>query len=237
MQTLDSGLYCSVGVSMDRDLLSQDQARVLGSMIEKQFTTPMGYPMSINAIRVACNQKSNRDPVVAFTEDEVFDRMQELQKRGFAAIDDTEYSRTAKYRHNLASVLGLDSGELALLSELFNRGPQTLGELRLRTERMHRFRDGTETEGKLIGLADKGLVRQLERTPGTKEARWAHLMCGEPVHMLAAAPSGPITAATPVTGPTSADLAARVDALESEVADLRSRLMALELKAADCCPT
>lgn len=211
---------------MDYKALSKEQARVLGSMIEKKFTTPMSYPMSINAIKVACNQKSNRDPVVEYSDDEVFDTLQDLQKLGYAMLDETEYSRTSKYAETLGKSLGLSKGELAILGELFNRGPQTAAELRLRCERMHRYREDRELESCLESLAARGMIRLLERQSGARESRWGHLFCGEPV--LAAGKSANTTEAPTASAKSKPDLESRVAALESQLAEALERIADLE---------
>lgn len=204
---------------MSSIILTEKQARVLGAMIEKQYTTPLNYPMTPNSIKLACNQKSNRDPVCEYTDDDVFDILQELEKLQFVSIDSTEYSRTSKYRQDFAKVLKLETSELVILCELFNRGPQTQAELRTRCERMHRFRDPEELGQRLQEMANRGQVRMLERLPGTKEQRWAHLFSGEPVW------SQPVQSRS---AQGASAIEERIGHLEAQLSEVLARLMELE---------
>jgi uncharacterized protein len=161
--------------------LSQFEARVLGVLAEKQFITPDIYPLSLNALTNGCNQLSNRDPVMALTDDTVLQALQRLQQRKLVQVYYPAGSRVAKYQHMLAEVFAVDDARLSALTMLLLRGPQTCGELRSRTGRMHDFSNVDAVERSLNDLADasQALVIELPRAPGTKEARWAHLLCGE----------------------------------------------------------
>lgn len=202
--------------------LTEKQARVLGAMIEKQWTTPQYYPMTTNAIKVACNQKNNRDPAVDYSDDEVFDTVRGLEDLNFVEIDGLESSRATRYRQSFSKALGLEKGETVILCELFNRGPQTVGELRTRCDRMFPLKDLAEVERCLTLLAQKGYAMMLEKAPGTKEPRWAHLFCGAPPVVIQTTSSH---RASPAGNP---DLPARVTQLEAQVQALEARLSALE---------
>lgn len=157
---------------MDLDLAEQ---RVLGCLIEKRRTTPDGYPLSLNALRLACNQSTNRDPVLALTDDEVRDAATGLHRHGLARIAAAgQGSRTTKYRHTAEEGLPATDDELAVLGVLLLRGPQTRGELRTRSERLHAFESLDEVGATLDGLGRRGLIELLDREPGRKEARYAH---------------------------------------------------------------
>ena len=161
--------------------LSQFEARVLGVLAEKQSITPDTYPLSLNALTNGCNQLSNRDPVMAISEDTVVQALQRLQQRQLVQVYYPAGSRVAKYQHMLAEVFAVDDARLSTLTMLLLRGPQTCGELRSRTARMHDFNNTEAVERSLNDLAQasQALAVQLPRAPGTKEARWAHLLCGE----------------------------------------------------------
>jgi uncharacterized protein YceH (UPF0502 family) len=193
--------------------LDADEVRVLGALLEKEVTTPEYYPLSLNALLNACNQKSNRDPAVHFDEDTVERALYTLRDKGLLLNVTGAGSRVPKYGHRLSEKLNLGRRELAILCELMLRGPQTLGELRTRAERMHSFDDTSEVESVLDRMAE--LVARLPRRPGEKEARYAHLLSG-PAAPIEAAPE---RAADPI--PARAD---RVAALEAEVAQLRHEL-------------
>jgi len=197
--------------------LTFSQTRVLGCLIEKQITVPMSYPMTPNAVRVGCNQKNNRDPVVEMDDDEVFDTLKSLERLGHVESGLLDNTQTVKYKHRLLSSLGLDKGEVVILCELFNRGSQTPGELRSRCDRMHKFADLAEVERTLAQLKARNFVVLLERAPGTKESRWGHLFCGLPK----ASPPPPSGVGRP-------GLEERVAILESLVETLQKRLDALE---------
>jgi uncharacterized protein YceH (UPF0502 family) len=194
--------------------LSPASARVLGSLVEKEITTPEYYPLSLNALMNACNQKNNRDPVTSLDEDEIRQALHTLQDQGLAAPVRGTESRVAKYEHHLQEVFNFTRGEIAVMCVLLLRGPQTPGELRGRTERMHRFEELSDVQSVLQRLMQREppLVTMLARQPGTKEARYAHLLSGEVTEVL------PIAAVEP------GGLAAEVAALRQEVADLKAQV-------------
>jgi len=193
--------------------LDADEVRVLGSLLEKEVTTPEYYPLSLNALLNACNQKSNRDPVVHFDEDTVERVLYTLRDKGLLLNITGAGSRVPKYGHRLSEKLNLGRRELAVLCELMLRGPQTLGELRTRAERMHPFDDLAEVESVVDRMPE--LVTKLPRRPGEKEARYAHLLSGMPAAIDSS------EQATDLPLPARAD---RLGALEAEVAQLRSEL-------------
>jgi uncharacterized protein len=210
-------------------LLSPVEARVLGSLIEKETTTPEYYPLSLNALVNACNQKNNREPVLQLHEDEVRQALHRLQDQGLAAaIHD---SRVTKYEHHLQEVFNFTRGETALLCVLLLRGAQTPGELRGRTERMHRFEELSDVVSVLDKLAqrDPSLVMALPRQPGSREIRYAHLLSGQPD--LSAMTSSGGDASAPQRSSVDADrlaqLEAEVAALREEIAELRDQIAAL----------
>jgi len=186
------------------------EARVLGSLLEKEITTPEYYPMSLNALVAACNQKSNRDPVLQLDETTVEQALQSLRDKGLLLSISGAGSRVIKYGHRISDKLNLGRRELAILCELMVRGPQTLGELRTRGERMHRFDDLSEVESVIEHMAE--LVVKLPRRPGEKEARYAHLLSGPPA--LAEEDTG-------VAAPPRPD---RIGIVETEIAQLRQEL-------------
>jgi hypothetical protein len=155
------------------------QLRVLGSLMEKQRTTPDQYPLSLNALRLACNQQTSRDPVMNLDEDEVQAAVRALANSGWARLASGPGSRVAKYRQLFDESLDLLPSESTLLAVLFLRGPQTVNELKTRTERAHAFADNDEVAATLARLGEKDFVRELERDPGQREARWTHLFAGE----------------------------------------------------------
>ena len=184
--------------------LTPEELRVVCCLVEKQFTTPDSYPLTENAVVAACNQLSNRNPVVAYDTNTVRVTLTALRQRGLARVIHTPGARVPKHRQILDEALGLSRAEVALLAVLALRGPQTVGELRIRTDRMHEFTSLSEVEEVLEALArrDEPLVTRLERQPGQKEARYAHLLAGPPD--AAADSSGlgytpPTTAAAAVT--------------------------------------
>lgn len=212
-------------------VLTPIQVRVLGCLIEKKETTPEQYPLTINALRTACNQKTARHPVTAYTEGEVGRTVRELLALDY--VREAWGARTARYEHLAGKVLGLQGKGLALLCPMMLRGPQTPGELKSNAQRLFEFPDLDDVNYALQRLAEHEppLVMALPRMPGQKEVRYVHLLGGEPdlaeLEALAAR-SADISADT---GGSAAGLAARVDALESavealqeEVAELRARL-------------
>jgi uncharacterized protein YceH (UPF0502 family) len=191
-------------------LLHPVEVRVLGSLLEKEITTPEYYPLSLNALINACNQKSNRDPTVNFDEAAVEPALHSLRDKGLLLSITGAGSRVQKYAHRISEKLNLGRPELAILCELMLRGPQTLGELRTRGERMHPFDDLDQVQSVIDRLPE--LIVKLERRPGEKESRFAHLLSGPPV----VSPAEPETPA-----PHRQD---RVATLEAEVAQLRNEL-------------
>ena len=188
------------------------EVRVLGSLIEKQRTTPDQYPLSLNALRIACNQSTNREPVVDYDEPTIRTALERLGQRGWTRLASGAGSRAIKHRHLLNEALGLDEGELSLLAVLMLRGPQTPGELKQRTERIYGFGTLEDVERTLDGLAERELVARQERRPGQKEDRFAQLLGGE----------GEAAVDVPRAVPVADDgLEERVARLEREVAELR----------------
>lgn len=201
--------------------LSEAEVRVVGSLAEKQVTTPDYYPLTMNALVHACNQISNRDPVVQYDERQVTEAVDSLRLKNLVYIFYGAESRVPKYKHMLREVLGLAPPELAALCVLMLRGPQTVGEVRGRAGRLYEFADLREAEATLEGLAqrDEPLVVKLPRQAGRKEARYAHLLSGQPaVEEEAEAP--PMAAAPR----TRAGESERVTRLESEVERLSDEL-------------
>jgi uncharacterized protein YceH (UPF0502 family) len=196
------------------------EARILGAFIEKELTTPDYYPMSLNGLSNACNQKSNRDPVLQLEEPELLEHLDLLRKKGLAMQSQEAGSRVSKYRHTLRERLYLDDQELAILAELLLRGPQTLGELRARADRMAGFADLEKVEEVLAELLDKEppLVVKLPRQPGRKESRYGQLLTG-PLPEPETAPEDPLYAAA--SKKTIGDLAVEIAALRKEFAGLQ----------------
>jgi hypothetical protein len=158
--------------------LSAVEVRVLGSLLEKQRTTPDAYPLSLNALRLACNQATNRDPVVDYDEAEIREALTRLGRARYTRLTSTQGSRAAKFRHLLDETLALTPPQQAILAVLMLRGPQTPGELRQRTERLHAFPDFEALGAALATLIERGLVERLGRRPGQKEERFAHRLGG-----------------------------------------------------------
>jgi uncharacterized protein YceH (UPF0502 family) len=189
--------------------------RVLGSLLEKEVTTPEYYPLSLNALVNACNQKSNREPVVNYDEDTVEQALDELRKEGLATRITGRDSRVPKHEQRFTEKFNLGRREAAVLCVLFLRGPQTVGELRGRTERLFAFDDLEAVESTLHKLAEMEFVVQLARQPGFKEQRYAHLLAG-PVEAAETAPPPEVAAA-----PRSSPGRDRIAALEEDLAQLR----------------
>jgi uncharacterized protein len=192
------------------------EIRVLGCLIEKQRTTPDAYPLSLNALRLACNQTTNRDPIVEYDERTIKAALERMSDRGWTRFASGAGSRALKYRHLLDEALGLSDEELALLAVLMLRGPQTVGELKQRTDRLHRFDSLPQVTETLEGLAGRELVVRLERRPGQKEERYMQLL-GED------RPVEPSPAAADGTDRMGA-IEERLDRLEAAVEELRTRL-------------
>ncbi len=205
------------------------QIRVLGCLIEKQQTTPDAYPLTLNSLRLACNQSTNRDPVVDYDEAAVREAAQRLGQQGLARLASYHGSRAHKYRHLVDDALGLAPDERALLCVLMLRGPQTLGELKQRTERMHTFADLQSVQDALGRLTERELGQWLERRPGQKEARYTHLLADGPAPVAGAEPpAAPAVAETAEAArPVDGDLAAEVARLRDDVESLRAELAAL----------
>ena len=236
--------------------LTPEELRVVACLVEKQLTTPDSYPLTENAAVSACNQLSNRNPIVEYDHNTVRVTLTALRQRGLARVIHTPGARVPKHRHLLDEALGLSRGEVALVTVLALRGPQTVGELRTRTERMHEFTSLSEVEEVLEGLAarDEPLVVRLERAPGQKEARYAQLLAGPPDAAVAATPPGrrfespldapasaadthsdwaeevrPARAPAPAAGgPAAAIDPDRFAALEKRLADVESELAILQ---------
>lgn len=205
------------------EILNDTEARVLGSLVEKQLTTPEYYPLTLNALVNACNQKSNRDPVVSYDETTVTKCLEILRDRNLVYVFYGSTSRVPKYKHMLPSVYELEPPETAVMDIMMLRGPQTLGELRTRTERLYNFSGLGEIQETLDGLIrrDEPLVVRLPVQPGQKEARFAHLLSGEiDVEALVVAHTARATRG-------NAD-SERVEKLEEEVSNLRSEIEVLK---------
>jgi uncharacterized protein len=209
--------------------LSETECRVLGSLIEKDITTPDYYPLSLNALVNACNQKNNRDPVMSLTEDAVRDALSSLQEKRMAGPAGGADSRVTKYEHRLQEVFNFDRREIAIVCVLLLRGPQTPGELRGRTERMYRFETLDDVQSALQKLMDRqpSLARVLPRQPGTKESRYMHLFSGDL--------SPDFASASASASPRSAGdlLESRIAILETEVSLLRTEIAELRRELAE----
>jgi uncharacterized protein YceH (UPF0502 family) len=205
-------------------LLSDAETRVLGSLVEKELTTPEYYPLSLNALVNACNQKSNRDPVMSLGEEAVREALHALDKKGLAGPADNMVSRVSKYEHRLQEAYNFTRHEIAILAELLLRGPQTPGELRSRADRMHKFEDLGIVQSTLQRLMKREppLVKLLPRQPGTKEARYAHLLSGD-VEL----PSQD-SAAAGIAMPSGANSSERIARLEAQVETLQSEIVDLK---------
>jgi uncharacterized protein YceH (UPF0502 family) len=225
--------------------LSASETRVLGCMLEKQLTTPDIYPLTLNSLRLACNQSTNRDPVVEYDDAILRDALHRLERRGLTRLASGRGSRAPKYRHLLAEALPLAGDEQAVMSVLMLRGPQTPGELKQRADRMHSFAELAAVHETLDRLIARGLVACLERRPGQKEDRYAQLLEDREAEKHANGASlatQPVPAAVPATGASSYaasgagavapidGLEERIARLEREVAVLRARLGAQEHK-------
>jgi uncharacterized protein len=209
-------------------ILNDVETRVLGSLVEKDVTTPDYYPLSLNALVNACNQKNNRDPVMNLDEGAVREALSTLQEKRLAGPTGSADSRVTKYEHRLQEAFNFTRGETAVLCVLLLRGPQTPGELRGRTERMHRFEDLTEVQSTVQRMmqSDPPLVRVLPRQPGTKESRYKHLLAGdvEDAADVAQPPSSAFVASHSHDADRITHLENLVSDLRKEVADLKQQL-------------
>lgn len=208
--------------------LSEIEVRVLGALVEKEINTPEYYPLSLNALLNACNQKSNRDPMMSLNDDAVRQALNSLNEKGLAGnASSAGDSRVAKYEHRMQEAFNFTRRETAIMCVLMLRGPQTPGELRGRSERMHRFEDLTDVQSTLQKLMtrEEPLVKVLPRQPGTKESRYAHLLCGDkpeweaPVLVVEAHAEG-------------SEDSERIARLEAEVVDLRREMADLKQELA-----
>jgi len=205
-------------------VLNHVEARILGALIEKDITTPDYYPLSLNALINACNQKSNRDPVMNLGEEAVRDALLVLNEKGLAGPVSSADSRVPKYEHRLQEAFNLPRAETAVLCVLLLRGPQTPGELRGRTERMHHFEELSDVLSALQRLIQRepGLVKMLPRQPGTKETRYVHLLSGDVE--IAEPAQEPAAAASSTDGGRIARLENEIGSLKTELADLKNEL-------------
>jgi uncharacterized protein YceH (UPF0502 family) len=207
------------------------EIRVLGCLIEKQRTTPDVYPLSLNSLRLACNQATNRDPVVDYDEATVTEALRRLALRGWTRLASGASSRARKYRHLLDDVFGFDDAEISLVAVLMLRGVQTPGELKQRADRMRHFESLAEVHEALDRLIERGHVERLERRPGQKEERYRQLLGGEevaedasPAAASSAGAPASESSSVPAAGDGAGDGEDRVARLEAELRDLRSEL-------------
>ncbi len=202
-------------------ILNDTEVRVLGSLVEKQLTTPEYYPMTLNALVAACNQKSNRDPIVSYDESTVTAALDSLRDKNLVYTFHGSTSRVVKYKHMLPNVYELDSAEVAVMDVLMLRGPQTVGEIRGRTDRLHEFAGLGEVQETLDNLAhrDEPLVVKLERQVGQKDARYAHLLSG-PIE-LESLPAPRERATSNASNDRIEKLEAELDSIKSELAAIR----------------
>ncbi len=217
--------------------LSPLEARVLGTLMEKARTVPDSYPLTLNAVVAGCNQKSSREPAMQVADAEAQEALDSL--RALSLVFETSGGRATRYEHNFERATGVPGAAAALLGLLVLRGPQTAGELRIHAERWHRFADISSVEAFLDELAERAeekggpLVLRLPRAAGAREARWVHLLCGQPDAALLAAPPAAERETSGVAG--APGLPARIEALEAEVAALRAELAALREDIAAGC--
>jgi uncharacterized protein YceH (UPF0502 family) len=215
------------GKGVDFDL-SFEEVRIVGSLLEKEVTTPEYYPLSLNALTLACNQKTNRDPVLSLSEDAVIGGLERLRGRGLVYFVREAGSRVEKYRQRLTEVLNLDRRELAVVCVLMLRGPQTIGELRDRTQRLYAFDDLAAVESCLNRMMERSpapLVVKLPRAAGSKEPRYIHLLSGSPENIqVEATPSEASRIDRASQGERLGALETEVAGLRQEVAELRAQL-------------
>ena len=213
---------------MTTPVLSLLEARVLGVLVEKRHTVPDSYPLTLNALVSGCNQKTARDPVIEATEAEVqaaIDRLKSL-----SMVVESSGGRVMRYAENAGKALGIPPQSVALVAVLFLRGPQTAGELRINTDRLHRFGDILSVEAFLRELAERkegALVRELAKQPGARETRWAHLLSGEPAAVAATAEPAEVRRGDALTASEVAAMRATIDELRGEVAALKDTVARL----------
>jgi uncharacterized protein YceH (UPF0502 family) len=200
------------------------EIRVVGCLVEKQRTTPDAYPLSLNALRLACNQSTNRDPVVEYDEETVSEALRRLAQRGWTRLASGAGSRARKYRHLLPEALGLADDELALLAVLMLRGPQTPGELKQRSDRLHPFADLAAAHETLERLVERELVMRHPRRAGQKEDRFEQVLGGGGLEAAKTEPQAPEPPGPSLVDPGAED---RLDRIEREIAALRSELASL----------
>lgn len=208
-------------------ILSPLAIRVLGTLVEKQRTVPDTYPLSLNALAAGCNQKTSRNPVMEASEAEILQALEELKEA--ALVIEVSGSRVLRFEHRMEKFLSIPSQASALLTVLMLRGPQTAGELRLNSERLHAFADISSVEAFLAELAERNsgpLVVELPRQAGSRENRWAHLLGGMPSidHLATSKPAG-------THNQEMAEMRERLASLEAQVSDLRSALAALQARS------
>ena len=204
------------------------EIRVVGCLLEKQRTTPDAYPLSLNALRLACNQATNRDPVVDYDEPTVVEALRRLALRGWTRLASGAGSRARKYRHLLGEALGLEEAELSLLAVLMLRGIQTPGELKQRVDRLHRFAGLASVQETLEKLIEGGHVARLERRPGQKEERYEQLLGGGEEETSGDSPTADVEVASErVPSPAGDDPVDRFERLERELAELRGQVREL----------
>jgi uncharacterized protein YceH (UPF0502 family) len=213
---------------------------VVGCLVEKQRTTPDVYPLTVNSLRLACNQSTNRDPVVDYDESTILKALERLVARKWATLASWSNRRVMKYRHTFDSALGLSDAELAMVCVLMLRGPQTPGELKQRTERLHAFSGLDDLDATLRGLIERELVAQLPRRPGQREDRFMQLVGGgddEPVEehvaRMKAAPAPAAPGQDPAPADPASELEQRVERLEGEIISMRADLRALRSELGD----
>ena len=216
------------GMSHPLPLLSLLETRVLGVLVEKQHTVPDSYPLTLNALVSGANQKTARDPVIEATEGEVQAAIDHL--KSISMVMESSGGRVMRYAQNVGKVIGVPPQSVALLAVLFLRGPQTAGELRINSERLHKFGDILSVEAFLRELAERkegALVRELPRQPGARETRWAHLLSGEP--------SAPV--ALPSISPAAADTltAGEIAAMKAAIGELQSQMARLDATVERLC--
>jgi uncharacterized protein YceH (UPF0502 family) len=215
--------------------LSLLETRVIGVLLEKQHTVPDTYPLTLNALTSGCNQKTSRDPVIEAAETEVQAAIDHL--KSLSVVMESSGGRVMRYAQNLGKVLGIPPQSCALLAMLFLRGPQTAGELRIHSDRLHKFGDILSVEAFLNELAERkegALVVELAKAPGARETRWAHLLSGDVIPTATVVPAEAGTQPTHTSGSPPSndleDLRARVERLESELASLRESVSLLTRK-------